>query len=74
LPKEIILPSGAAVDVRIINYEQIDILDQGLGPQQVLVIDNKIFYAIEEREKNQTSMNHSQGKRGISLHKQILKK
>ena len=53
LPKEIILPSGAAVDVRIINYEQIDILDQGLGPQQVLVIDNKIFYAIEgAREKS----------------------
>lgn len=53
LPQNITLSSGTQVEVRIINYEQLDILGQGIGPQQVLVIDNKIFYAIEgAREKS----------------------
>lgn len=53
LPKIIKLHDGNLVEVRVIQYEQIDILDQGLGPQQVLVIDNRIFYALEgAREKS----------------------
>lgn len=47
LPAMVTLPDGSEVEVRIIQYEQVGIQGQGLGPQQVLVIDNSIFYVLE---------------------------
>lgn len=47
LPATVILPSGREVVVRVVLHENHEIAGSGLGPQQFLVIDNSIFYALE---------------------------
>lgn len=47
LPASVPLPSGRQVEVRVVLHENPEIVGSGLGPQQFLVIDNSIFYALE---------------------------
>ncbi|MFX4299853.1 calcium-binding protein [Pseudosulfitobacter pseudonitzschiae] len=41
------LPDGREVNVRVVLHENPELRGTGLGPQQFLVIDNSIFYALE---------------------------
>ncbi|MCC5986161.1 MAG: hypothetical protein JJT95_00670 [Pararhodobacter sp.] len=47
LPKTVTLPSGAKIDVRVIEIEHPEFESENLGTQHFLAIGDNIFYALE---------------------------
>ena len=47
LPKNIMLPSGKYVEVRVVEIDHPEYIDEDLGPQHFLAIGDNIFYALE---------------------------